>query len=129
MRAKTDENLSPDAAAWLRARGHDTLSVWEQDMRGGADDRLAEVCAMEGRALITLDLGFAQLHRYPPERYAGLIVLRLADQSRAAVIRALERIEPALRVEPIVGRLWVVDERSIRIRPAQPPTDTPPPAA
>jgi predicted nuclease of predicted toxin-antitoxin system len=85
MRFKVDENLHYDVAEALRARGHDALTVHDQQMRGDPDSRLGEVCQAEGRAIVSLDLDFANIRDYPPRDYAGLIVLRLADQSRPYV--------------------------------------------
>ena len=89
MRFKIDENLHPDAASTFRARGHDALTVRDQGMRGFPDSGIASVCRAEGRGIVTLDLDFADPRRYPPEDYAGLIVLRLRDESRAHVLKVL----------------------------------------
>lgn len=78
MRFKTDENLHPDVAGFLRAKGHDALTVWDQGLRGRPDADIAEVCRSESRALVTLDVGFADIRAYPPQNYPGLIVLRLS---------------------------------------------------
>ena len=51
--------------------------------RGTSDENLARTCRSELRALLTFDVGFADLRAYPPEEYAGFIVLRLSSQSRA----------------------------------------------
>ena len=34
MRFKVDENLHPEASAFLVEQGHDALSVWDQNLRG-----------------------------------------------------------------------------------------------
>jgi predicted nuclease of predicted toxin-antitoxin system len=51
MRFKTDENLHPDVAVFLRGEGHDTLTVWDQGLRGQSDSSVVEVCRSENRAL------------------------------------------------------------------------------
>jgi predicted nuclease of predicted toxin-antitoxin system len=116
MRLKIDENLHPDVATYLRGQGHDAATVWDESLRGTADSNLAQVCQQEGRALITMDLDFADIRSYPPEQYPGLIVLRLASQSRAHVMRSVARIEDMLREEKVAGKLLVVDETSVRLR-------------
>ena len=65
---------------------------------------------------MTLDLDFADIRVYPPESHAGIIVLRLAEQGRSHAARAVRSILPLLNTEPLAGHLWVVDERSVRIR-------------
>ena len=53
MRFKTDENIHPELAGYLRENGHDALTVWDQGMRGRPDIDLAVVCQSEHRGLIT----------------------------------------------------------------------------
>ena len=77
MRFKTDENLPPEVPTLLRESGHDTLSVWDEQLRGKPDVDLARACQRERRALITLDTGFANIRTYPPGQFPGIIVLRL----------------------------------------------------
>lgn len=120
MPFKLDENLHPDAAEFLRQSGHDAVTVYEQGLRGFHDSDIAKVCGREQRSLVTLDLDFADVRNYPPANYSGIIVLRLADQSRTAVLRVLQRLLPALRTESLVGKLWIVDEVQIRIRGQEP---------
>jgi predicted nuclease of predicted toxin-antitoxin system len=116
MQFKIDENLHVDAAELLRQHGHDTMTVHEQGLQGGADADIANVCRQEGRAMITLDLDFSDVRHYPPKDYQGLIVLRLNDQSRGSVLNIIGRINPLLGVEPLVGNLWIVQETGVRIR-------------
>jgi predicted nuclease of predicted toxin-antitoxin system len=77
VKFKLDENLSPTLASGFLATGHEAHSVLEQALGGASDQRVIEVCRLENRALITLDLDFANIQRYPPPHYAGIIVLRL----------------------------------------------------
>lgn len=66
MRFKTDENLHPELAHFLRQKGHDAVTVWDQGLRGRPDANLAAVCQAEARAIVTLDAGFADIRAYPP---------------------------------------------------------------
>jgi len=116
MRFKIDENLHPDVAQSLCDNGHNALGVREQGLRGKQDEDLARVCRLEGRALLTLDVGFADIRTYPPDQYPGLIVLRLSHQSRRHVMTVMPRLLELLEVEPLAGCLWIIDERSLRVR-------------
>lgn len=93
------------------------MTVYEQNLGGHPDTEIADICRQETRALITLDLDFANIRAYPPSLYPGLVVLRLADQSRPSVLTSLRRIAPLFDSEPLSGHLWIVDERQLRIRP------------
>ena len=46
-------------------------------MSGADDPLLAERARSEGRVLVTLDLGFANVQTYDPGIHTGIIVLRL----------------------------------------------------
>jgi predicted nuclease of predicted toxin-antitoxin system len=116
MRFKIDENLPQDSAEILIRASHDALTVNDQAMGGGADSKLAQVCKSEGRALITLDLDFANIWRYPPAEYSGLIVLRPTIQAKSHVLRLLRSAVDRLASEHLPGTLWIVDDAGIRIR-------------
>jgi len=115
MRFKTDENLPTEAADLLRSAGQDAVAVGQQQLGGTVDPTIAEVCQREGRALVTLDLDFADIQTYPPDRYPGFVVLRLTRQDKKNVLRALARVVPLLTREPLAGRLWIVEENQVRI--------------
>lgn len=80
MRFKIDENLPAELAEELRVAGHEAATVEDQRLVGTSDRHLSEVCKTEGRIFVTLDLDFADIRTYPPNKHSGLIVLRLARQ-------------------------------------------------
>ncbi|MSR58458.1 MAG: hypothetical protein EXS05_12530 [Planctomycetaceae bacterium] len=116
MRFKTDENLPPSVADFLRTSGHDVMTVYEQGLRSCSDPQVLAACQSEGRALISLDLDFSNILVFPPEHYAGLIVLRLRRPGPTAVMTLLRRLASHFDAVPVAGRLWIVDEHRIRIR-------------
>ncbi len=125
MRFKVDENLHDDVAAALRAEGHDARTAFDEGLRGHGDQEIAEVCRREQRALVTLDLDFADIRAYPPERFPGLIVLRVVSQARPHVLRVLSQAFPLLQRQPLVGHLWILNESGVRMRPGISPEETP----
>ncbi len=113
---KIDENLPLEVAGILHDAGHDAHSVHDQQLSGAADQVLAQTCQQERRALLTLDMDFADIRAYPPQDYEGILVLRLSRQDRRAVAQTIMRLLPLLSTEPLSGKLWIVDDRRIRIR-------------
>lgn len=61
MRFKVDENLPIDVAEILRANNHDAMTIFDQEMVGQPDLKVASVCRAEERALVTLDLDFSDI--------------------------------------------------------------------
>jgi len=116
VKFKLDENLSPSLSAMFTELGHDAHSVVQQSLGGQPDERVIDVCRREARVLITLDLDFSNILAYPPANFTGIIVLRLPDQAHVTVKAAIERVLDFVNEEPVVGTLWIVEERRIRIR-------------
>ncbi len=116
MKFKADENLPVEAADLLRKAGYDAVTVAEQRLQGSPDSIIASVCQKEGRVLITLDTGFADIRTYSPAQFSGLIVLRLYRQDKPHVLRAIERLIPLFSSEPLEHFLWIVEETRLRIR-------------
>lgn len=116
LKFKVDENLPIEVAALLVAAGHNALTVPMQRMGGQPDHHVAGVCQHEARAIVTLDLDFADIRAYPPGDYAGIVVLRLARLDMHRILSAIKRLLPVLQQEPLAGQLWIVDEVSVRMR-------------
>ena len=116
LKFKVDENLPTEAAELLVNAGHDAVTIRDQHMVGQPDTNVAAVCRQEGRAVVTLDLDFADIRAYPPNDYAGIIVFRLTVLNKPHALSVLQRLLPILEREPLMGKLWIVDESSIRVR-------------
>jgi predicted nuclease of predicted toxin-antitoxin system len=116
LKFKVDENLPVEAAALLAAAGHDVVTAVDQNLGGQRDPKVAFVCRDEGRAIVTLDLDFANIRLYPPADYSGIVVLRLARLDKHSLLRSLSRITPLFNQEPLNGKLWIVNETRVRIR-------------
>jgi len=99
----------------LSDAGHAVATVGDQGLAGADDPRVISVCAAEQRCLVTLDLDFSNPFVFPPERFAGIAVLRLPRRLRpGALYSALGTLINALAQRPIKGRLWIVEGHRIR---------------
>lgn len=116
MRFKVDQNLPIEIADALRAAGHDAATVYEEHLAGTPDPDLAAVIQREARGLVTLDLGFADIRSYPPADYLGLIVMRPSTQDKPHVLEVFDAVVRLLATEPVIGRLWIVEDHRTRIR-------------
>ena len=92
------------------------MTVVEQGLQGKVDSEIIDTCSKENRILVTLDLDFADIKLYPPQKYPGFIVLRINHQDKWNLIKVFKNIIPALKQEQLKGRLWIVEETVIRIR-------------
>ncbi len=116
VRCKLGENLPAAAAEVLKQAGHDATTVYEQALSGVSDARLSTICRDEERALVTLDLDFADIRSYPPGEYTGLIVLRLTRQDLASILAIITKISKLLLFEKVENSLWIVEANRVRIR-------------
>ncbi|HSB80737.1 MAG TPA: DUF5615 family PIN-like protein [Candidatus Methylomirabilis sp.] len=115
MDFKVDQNLPEEVVQILRNDGHDARNVYEEQLGGRPDPEISAAATRESRALITLELDFADIRSYPPEQHSGLLVFRLHRQDKPAVLRALRSVLPLLQKESLIGRLWIVTDASVRI--------------
>jgi predicted nuclease of predicted toxin-antitoxin system len=116
LRFKLDENLPARVGPALRALGHDVETAVSEHLAGSADPRLLAACVAEDRILVTLDLDFADLRTYPPASHCGVWVLRPAQQTFDALLHLVLAGTRLASTESARGRLWVLDQRRVRIR-------------
>jgi hypothetical protein len=115
VKVKLDENLGAMGAVFLKAAGFDVATVAGQNLLSTPDADLAGICTTEGRCLITLDRDFSEPLRYPPSRYAGIIVVRLPGRFRLPLLeRALALVVEASKQADVRGRLWIAQVDRIR---------------
>jgi predicted nuclease of predicted toxin-antitoxin system len=120
VKLKLDVNLGAQGEGLLRRLGHEVRTASEQGLARAPDQDLLAACTVEGRALVTLDTDFANPLRYPPERHAGVVVLRMPVRfTPGDVDVCLEALLRTLGDGPLARRLIVVDHPG-RVREYKP---------
>ncbi len=115
MKFKLDENLGTSAVQVFREFGHDALTVRDQRLAGISDPRLLIVCRDEQRALVTLDLDFANPLSFNPQQYHGIAVLRLPPRVQIEhLLTAVQTLLLALQNQTLDRKLWIVELGRIR---------------
>jgi predicted nuclease of predicted toxin-antitoxin system len=122
MRVKLDENLGEIGKGVLTTAGHSVSTVTEQGLSGTSDDNLYEACRAEERVLVTLDRDFGEVLRFPPANTPGIVILNCRGRASPAFIHALiEDLVALLKLEPLDGRLWIVEAGRVRIHDCREP--------
>jgi predicted nuclease of predicted toxin-antitoxin system len=116
LKIKLDENLGRHAFEFFRAAGYDTATVAGQNVCGTTDFQLIHLCKREERALITLDLDFANPLLFRPSEYCGIAILRtskpFSDKDLEGLCRTL--VEALVHGE-LAGHLWIIEHGRIRV--------------
>ena len=116
MKLKLDENLGERGRQIFSDAGHDVATVASQSLEEVKDKDLIECCRREERALVSLDLDFANPLRFRPSRFAGIAVLRLQRKpSHADLLNAIRTLAAGLEREKLNGKLWIIETGRIRV--------------
>jgi len=116
MRIKLDENLPRRLVSRLASFGHEVHTPPDEGLTGADDSTLWEAAQREGRFLITQDLDFSDTGRFAPGTHHGVLLVRLREPSRRALV---DRVEGLFRVEKVgkwEGCYVVATDRKIRVR-------------
>ena len=70
----------------------------------------------EGRILISLDVGMGDIRAYPPGSHAGIVVLRVPDQSAATVTEAINDLAGLAEPASLTGAIAILQRGLLRIR-------------
>ena len=114
---KLDETVPDSVGTILRKAGHDVAFARDQQLAGVADHQVLAVASSENRVLISFDRGFTNVIQHPPDATAGIVVMRLREQTLPRMRRVAAVLGELLVREDIRGRLWVLDESRLRIWP------------
>lgn len=116
MKLKLDENIPRRAGPIVAGEGHDVDSVEDEGLAGADDPTVSEAATAVGRLVITLDRGFGDTRRYPPGSHAGILVLRVDDQSATSVFETLSELIASTELEDLSGCVAVFRNGELRVR-------------
>jgi predicted nuclease of predicted toxin-antitoxin system len=120
MEFLVDADLPRPTAEVIRLNGHSARDVRDVGLGTAPDEQIAAYAKTNGLCLLTGDFDFADIRDYPPQDYAGIVVLGLPDKVDREFI--LRLIVAFLNREEIIsqlpGHLAIVEPGRIRLRPA-----------
>ena len=113
MRLLVDECIGPAVIRWLRAEGHDVISIFEA-ARGSPDRDILGWAVRENRVVVTADKDFGDLVYRDGHTHTGIILLRLDDKTTRNSIRVLTDLF-AHYADRLDSHVVVVTETSVRV--------------
>ena len=120
MNFKLDENFGIRTQNIFREGGHHVRTVADQNLSGEKDNVLFKICADEQMCLVTLDLDFSDVIRFPPKNSAGIVVIRVPrNPSLSLLERLVGDFLQALEQETLTQKLWIVEVGRIRIHQSE----------
>jgi predicted nuclease of predicted toxin-antitoxin system len=116
MKLFADECVYRVTVEALRAWGHDVVTTQEEGLAGKADTVQLARATEQGRVLITNDLDFSHIRRYPPADHRGVIVLKMRPKILSEVHSVLKGLLGCVTEDDLDRTLTVVDHNKYRMR-------------
>jgi predicted nuclease of predicted toxin-antitoxin system len=116
VKFKLDENFGNRTYQLFAQAGHDVETVYQEVLSGTPDENLYRTCHQEQRCLVTLDLDFADVTRFPPDQSSGIVVIRVSrNPSLALLEHMISQLLQVIATTPMTNQLWIVETDRIRI--------------
>lgn len=117
MHVLLDEDIPTSYGDVFVRLGCTVFTVFDLHLRGAMDDVVFRAAQKRRAILVTADLGFADVHRFPPRRHHGIVVVRLPTVlSVAARQRELARLLQRVPPTQFRRRFTVIAPNLIRFR-------------
>ncbi len=120
MKIKLDENVPNRVAALFKDHDLDTATVSQEGLTGSDDGAIFEAAKREDRIIVTLDVGFADIRRYPPGEHSGIVVVRLPNQQPSLVEATLRSLLTEYDLEAMTGCTVIAQPNVVRVRRPEP---------
>jgi len=115
VKVELDENLPAELLEDLRAAGREADPVRDEALTGTPDAHVLDRIRHDGRVLLTLDKGIADVRVYPPEQ-SGIVLFRPGSMGRGTTLAFVRHHLRAALDRDLTGRLVVVTDRGLRVR-------------
>ena len=114
-----DASLPRATASLIHAAGQQASDVRDIGLGTADDQQIADHARANGLCLITRDGDFGNILDYPPQDYAGIVVIDAPEPStRDMVLNMVQQfLQQTAVLASLSGRLVVVEAARIRVRP------------
>jgi len=117
MRFLVDESTGPAVAEWLRQKGHEVFSIYDE-ARGMDDNDVIRKAFAENWILMSNDKDFGEKVYRERRPHKGVVLLRLDDERAVIKIETIKRLLES-HAEKLSGQFVVVSEKTVRFAHVQ----------
>ena len=107
-----DENIGSNVESFLIKAGYDAKRV----VSGSKNGEVVHIALIEKRVLITHDIHFSNILMYPPNKYCGIIRVRIHPPSANKVIPALQGLLEKVAADGFNRKLFILEENGFRVK-------------
>lgn len=112
-----DEDISRLTSNALVLAGYDVLDIRDYNLRGGSDDIIFNFAQKNKAILLTGDLGFANILKFPLDSHCGIVVMHFPNEmSTLLTNRILISSITALDKKDFLGNLIIIEPNKVRIK-------------
>ncbi len=116
MKIKLNENLPAGLVPVLTEFGHEVDTVVTEGLAGRNDPAVWDTAQKEERFLVTQDLDFSDIRVFTPGTHAGILLVRLREPGRTALVRYLSELFADEPVDTWAGCFVVATDHKLRVR-------------
>ena len=120
-----DVHIPVSLFEYLNDAGHEVYRGDQIFGPGTSDEAIAAFAAERDKVVVSCDLHFANILRFPPENYPGFVVIRCPAQSIKAIRRVFEAFAATVDWRSTHHRLTIVEAGRIRQFPPSGPHVSP----
>ena len=116
MQLFCDQNIMVETVEFLRQQGHDVSSTREVGLALAPDDEVLGFAIKYARVLLTFNADFGDLRLFPVGTHAGIIRLRVTQQTAEVLHPVLKSALGQLADRDLSGKLVTITKTAIRVR-------------
>lgn len=100
---------------WLNKKGFEIVTLYDADLRGVADKKIA-ICAIQNSmAVLTKDIDFAKMYHTLYRHKLAVILVNTKEGTAQSIIQALDKAQLRLNLKNVLNQLVIITKRRIRI--------------
>jgi predicted nuclease of predicted toxin-antitoxin system len=112
-----DEDMPRSTSGVLKSRGFEAMDVRDCGLRGKSDEEVFRFAQREKAVIVTADLGFGNLLRFPVGGHSGIVVVHFPNEMSVSEMNdQIRKAFDNLTADDFKGNLIVLEPGKIRVR-------------